>query len=97
MMMWAHQLSYPLTSHHDKSVLPRGIADEGGNTAYPGIFAVEPKMVPRDFYFDMVLGCLTHPIYISSETESLTSILTTSRCTKCQLPSSMPIIKPELA
>jgi len=37
------------------------IAAKGGNPAYPGFSAVEPKMVPWVFYFDTVLGCLTEP------------------------------------
>ena len=36
----------------DKSVIARGIAAEGGDSAYPGVFAMEPKMLPRDFLFD---------------------------------------------
>jgi len=55
----------------DKSVIAWVIVAEGGNPAYPGFSAVEPKMVPWVFYFDMVLGCLTEP-YI------LTSVLTIS-------------------
>ena len=39
-------------NHKDKSVIARGIATEGGNSAYPGVFAMEPEMLPRDFLFD---------------------------------------------
>jgi len=45
----------------DKSVIAWVIAAFGGNPAYPGFSAVEPKMVPWVFYFDTVLGCLTEP------------------------------------
>jgi len=40
----------------DKSVIAWVIVAEGGNPAYPGFSAVEPKMVPWVFYFDVVLG-----------------------------------------
>jgi len=36
---------------YEKSVIPRGIAAEGGDPAYPGFFTMEPEMVARDFCF----------------------------------------------